>query len=594
MLVVCVHLAATFAASGAWAGQWPSVIDLTPGADAADVYVLGAGDQAGSYLSAGDVNGDGETDLLVFAAGATPMGRTYAGLLYVVWGPVPSDTVDLSQAAVPHSLIVPPINSFGLWSSVDCGDFNNDGFDDLVLGIPCEYPSFYCKGKALIVFGRADFPSTVDLQNPSVDVTTVLGSSSDVGWLGYALAHGNVNGDLYDDLVVSAPAHSPGGHVYIVHGRAAFPQTLDLNLLQAGVTRLVESEFGWGAGQSLACDDVNGDGADELLIGEPGNAGQTAHGKAILFYGYTSLPTTITLDASTPGTKHIGSDPLQPGAMGTGSALADFDGDGEIDILLSASGIGLSGCSECGVVYVLYGADALPSSFSVTSAIVPTTCIIGNFMWRMGRAMFFGDFNDDGRADVAASAVQSGSGEKLKVIVVYGLSSRPGAIMATNPDFATIVNGESDDDNFGFAMSTSDINGDSVSDLSIGAKWATVGTNLGAGKVYTLYGVESATAIAATPAPGVVLRAFPNPSAGSVTIEYSLARASDVVISVYDVRGRRLIARSIPDVPAGVHMTTWEGSDFPSAISTPFPSGVYFLRIDALGESMARKIILVR
>jgi hypothetical protein len=86
---------------------------------------------------------------------------------------------------------------------------------------------------------------------------------------------GDVNGDGFDDLLIGADGADPNdafsGEVYVVFGRASgFPASLDLDTLSGGNGFTLRGSAAFDR-SGLAVDsagDVNGDGVDDLLIGE--------------------------------------------------------------------------------------------------------------------------------------------------------------------------------------------------------------------------------------------------------------------------------------------------------------------------------------
>jgi uncharacterized repeat protein (TIGR01451 family) len=82
-----------------------------------------------------------------------------------------------------------------------------------------------------------------------------------------------------------------------------------------------------------------------------------------------------------------------------------------------------------------------------------------------------------------------------------------------------------------------------------------------------------------------------NPTAGRVTILFVVPRATNITISVYDVSGRllRVIVQGM--VEGGHHTATWNGE---GASGMPASPGVYFIRLEAAGESLTSKVVLTR
>jgi hypothetical protein len=82
----------------------------------------------------------------------------------------------------------------------------------------------------------------------------------------------------------------------------------------------------------------------------------------------------------------------------------------------------------------------------------------------------------------------------------------------------------------------------------------------------------------------------PNPSSGTVEIAMALSAgrlAGD--LAVYDLAGRRVATLYRGELPAGSRSVSWDLHDQRGA---RVPAGVYFIRLDAAGESLARKVIV--
>jgi photosystem II stability/assembly factor-like uncharacterized protein len=79
---------------------------------------------------------------------------------------------------------------------------------------------------------------------------------------------------------------------------------------------------------------------------------------------------------------------------------------------------------------------------------------------------------------------------------------------------------------------------------------------------------------------------YPNPFNPSTTIKYSLPQTGRVTLSIYDLLGREVIKLIDEEKPAGDYKTKWNASSY--------PSGVYFLKMQAGQFSETRKIVLVK
>ncbi len=110
----------------------------------------------------------------------------------------------------------------------------------------------------------------------------------------------------------------------------------------------------------------------------------------------------------------------------------------------------------------------------------------------------------------------------------------------------------------------------------------------GASSPWTL--VEEAAVLAASrseaAAEPLVLEAYPNPFAGSTTVRFTLAEASEVSLVVYDVLGRE-VAHLVSDAAdAGQHAVVFDGSGL--------PSGAYVVRVAAGGNVRTQRLTLLR
>ncbi len=86
--------------------------------------------------------------------------------------------------------------------------------------------------------------------------------------------------------------------------------------------------------------------------------------------------------------------------------------------------------------------------------------------------------------------------------------------------------------------------------------------------------------------------ASPNPFRAGTDLSFAIPKDGPVRLEIYDVTGRR-VARPIDGArfPAGAHRVAWDGRD---GAGRPVASGVYFLRLEAAGESRSGKVIRLR
>jgi len=290
-----------------------------------------AGDQAGtSVSSAGDVNGDGIDDIIIGAPKGNN-GGLYAGEAYVVFGTegVTRSNIDLTNLGSAGFIIQgdapADLSSLGTagfiiqgdaasdragYSVSSAGDVNGDGIDDLIVGAPNGDDGGITAGEAYVIFGTAGATrANVDLSSLGSAGFIIQGNVV-LDYSGFSVSSaGDVNGDGFDDVIVSAHYGDPGGYsyagqAYVVFGTAgATRANIDLsNLGDAGFT--IEGEAaGDRAGQSVsAAGDINGDGIDDLIVGAPeGDDLGINSGESYVVYG-TLGATRADVDLSSLGT----------------------------------------------------------------------------------------------------------------------------------------------------------------------------------------------------------------------------------------------------------------------------------------------------
>jgi hypothetical protein len=94
-----------------------------------------------------------------------------------------------------------------------------------------------------------------------------------------------------------------------------------------------------------------------------------------------------------------------------------------------------------------------------------------------------------------------------------------------------------------------------------------------------------------TPAGVTLLQAnTPNPFKRSTSIRFELPREGRAVLGVYDLSGRLVRRLLEAHLPAGNHVTLWDGTD---ADGRKVPSGVYFSRLRVGGEIQSRRMVVL-
>ena len=233
------------------------------------------GDQFGVALACDDFNADGYADLAVGSNTEDIGSIRDAGAVTVMYGSATGLDTSTSHSFHQDTTGIKGLaeSGDGFGESLATGDFDGDGYADLIVGIPGEdVGSVRDAGSIQIIFGSGSGLTTSDLQIDQNAANTALSANQD-DLFGASLATGDFNGDGYADVAVGVPladvsGHSDAGLVHIYLGAASgfsdyvihqgTPQTPGSN--EAG------DVFGW----SLAAGDFDGDGNSDLAVGAPG------------------------------------------------------------------------------------------------------------------------------------------------------------------------------------------------------------------------------------------------------------------------------------------------------------------------------------
>ncbi|MDH4385125.1 MAG: M10 family metallopeptidase C-terminal domain-containing protein [Caulobacter sp.] len=351
-------------------GGFSADVDLTAlnGTDGFQLAGVAAGNQTGySCDSAGDINGDGLDDMIIGANFASPNG-TYSGASYVVFGKASSfgASFDLSTLNGTNGFKLSGVNvrdEAGLSVSA-AGDINGDGFADIFVGAPLADPNGDKSGQAYVVFGKAGgFAANLDLStlNGTNGFTLSGGAQNDSSGRRVNNA-GDVNGDGFDDMVISGGGNGMNAPAYLVFGKAT-PFAANLNLAAMTATDGFRiTGIGNNTTPISSAGDVNGDGFDDILIGNLGGSANGAYaGIAYVIYGKATSAMGgfgASIDVSTlNGTNGFILNGVnqfdQAGGRGVSSA-GDVNGDGLDDLLIGGFGADPNG-GESGETYLVYG-----------------------------------------------------------------------------------------------------------------------------------------------------------------------------------------------------------------------------------------------
>ncbi|PZQ48681.1 MAG: hypothetical protein DI551_00945 [Micavibrio aeruginosavorus] len=328
----------------------------------------------------GDFDGDGIQDFVVGHWGASVNGFQ-SGNAAIVSGATAAtgDNVQFVNGTNADKQIG--------YSVTGAGDFNNDGYADVVIGAPG------ADGQIYLVFGgndpwSDDLDNTNYLNNPNANE---ISNAAGVGFGASVAGIGDFNGDGYSDYAVGAPG---GDFVKVFWGSSVTTSTSS-----STITGVTGTNFGQEIGY---LGDINGDGKSDMMIADE-------EGKAFILYGGSTPSIGETLQ-------------INNYEITGGGGIGDFNGDGFDDFAISLS----NGTTTN--AYVVFGKDGglnIGSDLSTylkdpANALELTYSSAGeNDDLEFSRV---GDINGDGYDDFAigvpdANQASTGNGG---IILVYG------------------------------------------------------------------------------------------------------------------------------------------------------------------------------
>jgi hypothetical protein len=237
-------------------------------------------DWFGAELAAGDFNGDSRDDLAVGNLSDVINGKDFAGSVNVLYGSktgLTNKNNQLWHQDSSSSMLGEVESSDYFGSALAAGDFNNDGKDDLAVGVPYDdIGGISGAGAVNVLYGSKNGLSSKNNQlfhqgSPGMDASP---EESDA--FGASLAVGDFNKDGYDDLVVGAYRDNvnsldSAGKIYVLYGSKSGLTTQKSQTFHQdtpGVAGVAQAYDYFGMGLTTA--DFNRDGYTDLAVGAPG------------------------------------------------------------------------------------------------------------------------------------------------------------------------------------------------------------------------------------------------------------------------------------------------------------------------------------
>ncbi|MCU0781796.1 MAG: FG-GAP-like repeat-containing protein, partial [Akkermansiaceae bacterium] len=394
--------------------------------------------------------------------------------------------VSLTPPAVTHSWIPQDAAYDHLGNAVATGDFNGDKYPDILAAAsrrdignaPDAGAVYTIHGTPDGIFGQ---PLAQRWQKGANDVP---GAPTGGDLFGYSLAVGDFNSDGYDDAAIGIPNEKytiiwpvvleDVGAVQILYGSATgLSATTGQHLIPADLGMTAHEAMRFGA--ALAAGDFNGDGRADLAIGLHGR--NSSAGAVVVLAGMATGLATSSPQLLAQGLNGAPDAPEPGDSFGMSLCAGNFNGDGRADLAVGVPGEDLPGTANAGAVQIYHGGAAalIPAAF-VTQDGLSTGGDIDSEPEEgdaFGTALASGDFNGDGRDDLAVSAPLDNSGvheDFGRVHVLFGTASGLGdsGNWSVNPLLGPgglVQTGT----NFGEALAAADLDGDGHADLMIGA-----------------------------------------------------------------------------------------------------------------------------
>jgi hypothetical protein len=373
------------------------------------------------------------------------------------------------------------------------GDFDNDGFDDLAIGVPREDNGAIVDcGAVHVLYGETPSITTA---GTDIFFQSTIGLTDETGdRFGWSLAAGDFNADgtmTWPSASRSRTSRSTRRE------RSPFSSGSSTGLVTAGMQLLTYSAGTAAAGDRYAWSLTAGDfvgsaGYDDLAVGIPFRdaSGQADSGEVEWLRGSaTGLVSAVALNQDSSGVSGV----CEPGdRFGYSLTSGDFDEDGDDDLVVGVPYEDIGATVDAGYVTVFNGSlSTLSESVAFDDTCAATGGVEAND--HFGISLAAGDFGGDGDDDLAVGKPNEDittHGDAGELNVHYG---SPGGVFPTGGNFwnqstSGVPGGPERGDIMAWSLVSANFNGDAYQDLAIGCPGEDISPGIDQGFVIVLYG----------------------------------------------------------------------------------------------------------
>lgn len=523
----------------------PANVQLSGGAADVEINGIDNSDMSASAYAFGDIDNDGQEDLIISApqASGPSDNRWRCGEVYYLGG----DTIvglgssfDLSNA---DTIIYGEDANDRIGGSLDAGDHNGNGFDDILIGCPevkAQDNQKYEAGEICVLYGNTktnmgaareissmnvtyygeedwdrygtavrfcnldgDAKEDILIGGPLADasnndkedagtVAVVFGGgeidiafygTTNAGYLGRLVETGDINGDGYQDIIMASPYTEKG---YVWYGRH---RTLADKYYEIAVD--YDLSFDCGQAYTLEIGNFDGDAYDDIVVADHLHENTEGFGEAKSGWLWVYM-----------GGNYASGNPMAYGyfiegyklcQFGKGVGIGDLDGDGYDDMVVSLY-------RDC-KLYIWYGSPTFASTQTTwklwlvnpqdTTFTYPITTEWVGFNVEVGN--LDNDMNGGTpKEDIVVSSIKikyQGMRRVGAMWCIKGDDYRSQTLdLNTNKDL--FISGAQPYDQAGYSLAMGDLDNDGIEDLVIGAPDGDgpYDMRIDGGEVYVIYG----------------------------------------------------------------------------------------------------------